>query len=165
MRCLFMLCLLLQGCAFAWAQNEATFRGYGYVFGAPGFTDYRSGQKPLAVSVGGGGEAGLVRGLTAGAELAYMHGNAGRYSSQYSMGMASLNASYHWGIRNRNRNVTPFSTWGYTHGFNEAGNGSFFNLGAGAHYWFRPRLGVRFEFRDTAREAATVFFRIGLAFR
>ncbi len=139
--------------------------GYGYVFAAPGFTVYESGQTPATQNVGGGGELRVRGDMALGAEAAYLHIGAGKYSREYSMGVISWNISHHWGARTPGKKLMPFVTAGYSQIFDQTGSGPALNLGIGVHYWFRPRFGVRLEVRNTTANASAMCFRIGLAFR
>jgi hypothetical protein len=153
-----------------WAQAQSSassgerkeHRGQGYVFFAPGAI-VKEGYSVATAHFGGGGEAFLYKGLGLGAEAGYVtpwqnFGNG--------VGLVSFNGSYHF---NRDRKVSPFVSGGYTLGF-RSDTANLFNFGGGVNYWFRDRVGLRFEFRDHvySEPSFTAHYlggRIGFSFR
>jgi hypothetical protein len=144
------------------AQTGEESRAHGYVFFAPGVTS--PGGTGIA-HLGGGGEALVYRGLGAGAELSYI---APWRAFGDGIGAFSPNASYHFRPHPGESKVTPFVTGGYTLLF-RSGTANALNVGGGVTYWFRERMGLRFEVRDhiwpNGGTAHLVGFRVGLAFR
>ena len=153
-------------------------KGSGYVFGSGGVTDrfgdILAGEDGSTIHIGGGGEFITKNGLGIGGELGYL---ANQESIGDGIGTFSINGSYHFLKSSKPGKVVPFVTGGYT-GFLVTGGytGSFrgdyangINFGAGINYWFKPRVGLRFEFRDNVwlPENAQHFFnfRVGLTFR
>lgn len=136
--------------------------GYGYLFGAPGGSNEGGGA---TIHIGGGGEAVAKNGAGIGAELAYL---APFESMGDGLGTFSINGSYHFLKSSQGGKVVPFVTGGYT-GFFRGGYANGVNFGAGVNYWFKPRVGLRFEFRDNLwlQDDAVHFlnFRVGLTFR
>lgn len=141
--------------------DRDTYNGHGYIFYGAGFseTDYRGLNM-----IGGGGEALIYKGLGAGGELGYTYSHQ-RFEGGF--GLASANASYHFVDRVEPRRFAPFLTGGYSALFRGAAL-SLFNYGAGAHYWFSDRAGVRLEVRNYQHHQFGQFqlaFRVGLSFR
>ena len=143
--------------------------GYGYVFFGPG--GYNSGGGEATMQVGGGGEAVFKNGAGIGAELAYLT----RFKDTGDgIGMFSINGSYHFLKASKDRKVVPFLTGGYT-GFMKGDYVNGINVGGGVNYWFKPRVGLRFEFRNSVWLEDSVWafadgmnfwnVRIGLTFR
>jgi hypothetical protein len=101
-----------------------------------------------------------------GAELGYLAPTAGLGSG---IGVLSLNGAYHF-LPKKDGKLAPFVTGGYSLGF-RSGTINMYNFGAGAHYWFTKRVGLRLEFRDQIWPGGggPMFhhwgFRLGVAFR
>ncbi|MGE0131077.1 MAG: hypothetical protein AB7U82_23615 [Blastocatellales bacterium] len=136
--------------------------GYGYIFAAPGGSSNGGGG---TLHIGGGGEGVLKNGVGIGAELGYLYPFEG---IDEGLGTFSVNGAYHFLKASRSEKVTPFVTAGYT-GFFRSGYANGFNFGGGVNYWFKKRVGLRFEFRDNvfAADGAAHLLnvRIGLTFR
>lgn len=137
--------------------------GYGYVFFGPGGSVPHGGEATM--HVGGGGEAVFKNGAGIGAELAYLA--PFKYPGD-GLGTFSVNGSYHFLKTSGSEKVVPFLTGGYT-GFFRDGYANGVNFGAGVNYWFKPRVGLRVEFRDHiwVENESTHFLnvRVGLNFR
>lgn len=137
--------------------------GYGYVFFGPGGSVPHGGEATM--HTGGGGEAVFKNGAGIGAELAYLA--PFKYPGD-GLGTFSVNGSYHFLKTSGSEKVVPFLTGGYT-GFFRDGYANGVNFGAGVNYWFKPRVGLRVEFRDNiwVQNEATHFLnvRVGLNFR
>jgi hypothetical protein len=125
----------------------------GYVVGGIGSRDERltsqaavGGEWLFSGSFGVGGEVGAIFGHT-------------------SFGVFSVNGYYHFPV-SAGGVVGPFATAGYTRATNLLDGTNAFNGGAGLHYWFYRRLGVRAEFRDFASSGLSHFwgFRVGFVF-
>ncbi len=132
--------------------------GYGY-FGV----DLRDRCCGRLLTVGGGGDAYVYRGLAVGADIGYLFPSD---SGRDGVGILSVNPSYHFTSRSRDQKVVPFVTAGYTLGF-RSGTANFFNWGGGATFWFHRSMGVRAEIRDirNSQESFNTSFRIAFAFR
>ena len=135
---------------------------YGYVFAAPGGT---SGGGGGTLHIGGGGEGVLKNGVGIGAEVGYI---APFEAFGDGLGIFSVNGSYHFLNSSKSEKLVPFVTGGYT-GFFRGGYANGANFGGGVNYWFKPRVGLRVEFRDNVflQEGSSHFLnvRVGLAFR
>lgn len=105
-----------------------------------------------------GGAWAIAPRVTAGVEIGGIrkHGN----------GMiGSGNLGFHF--RQDPMGLDPFITGGFTYA-RLGGNGFYVNLGGGANYWFRPRVGLRAEFRAYPGGADLSSFseiRFGVSFR
>ncbi len=136
--------------------------GWGYVFAGPGGT---SGGGTGTLQIGGGGEGLLKGGVGVGAELAYL---TPIRSVGDGIGMFSVNGSYHFLKASDSGKLVPFVTGGYT-GFFRSGYANGVNFGGGVNYWFKPRVGLRVEFRDSffAQDTSNHFMnvRVGITFR
>lgn len=155
--------LLAAACAIAARGQEPPNRysGDGYVF--------FSADRPRGASftelltVGGGGEGLLYRGLGVNADIGYqfVRGYPGE-----GVGLASLNGCYHFVDRSDPARLAPFVTAGYGIAF-RTGHLNLFNYGGGVNYWFHRHLGLRVEIRDFRAQYGhyATALRIGLAFR
>ena len=142
-------------------DGDKDHKGQGYVFFAPGGI-IGDGYSVGTLHFGGGGEALLYRGLGIGAEAGYL---APWRQLGDGIGLLSIDGSYHF---RRNQRFTPFITGGYSLGF-RSGTANLINFGAGAHYWFKDQVGLRFEFRDHIDPSYLndhyLSGRIGISFR
>lgn len=154
----------------AFAQPGGTARakstsglGYGFVgFGAA----TGGGDSTATYHLGGGGEAIFADAVGVGAEIGYL--NFFEENSE-GIGVFSVNGTYHFGGGNTAAKARPFVTGGYTLGFRD-GSESLFNVGGGVDYWFKPKVGLRIEFRDhiwTSGGETVQFWgvRFGVTFR
>jgi hypothetical protein len=163
--------LILAVCSSTpWGQAEQKYYGHGYAYTAPGFGNYRSGQRPSAMEFGGGGEVLVHKGLTIGADIGRLHVDAAKYSIESNLILLSVNGAYHFGARKSGAKVVPFITWGGGYGWERrqgGGSGTTVNLGGGVQYWFQKRMALRLEVRDTflSENFHHLGFRVGLAFR
>lgn len=143
-----------------WAQSQPEWRGYGYVYGGAIGGDNGSGY-----TVGGGGDGLVYKGVSVGGDVA-MLAPGSRWNR--SFGAASVNGGYHFTNASSDGKFVPFVTAGPTAFFGD-GVGIGFNVGGGANYWFKERLGARFEFRahvpGNSDLQAFYGFRVGLTFR
>lgn len=137
--------------------------GYGYIFAAPGGV---SSGGDGTLHIGGGGEGVFNNGIGIGAELGYLHLFE---SFDDGLGTFSLNGSYHFLKASKSEKVAPFITAGYTGFLGGGGYLNGVNFGGGVNYWFKRRVGLRFEFRDNipADNSAPHILnvRVGLTFR
>lgn len=145
-------------------NSSSEHRGYGYVFAAPGgivSTDGSIGTMHFGV----GGEGLIKGGFGVGGEIG---GLTPVRSFRSGIGVFSAGANYHFRDASKSGKVVPFVNGGYTLFFRDGvANGVHF--GGGANYWFKERVGLRFEVRDHFAveypEAHYVGFRFGLTFR
>jgi hypothetical protein len=164
MRRLVLIAVSLFGfTALASAQETSLPRGMGYVFVAPGIA-VDDGGPTGTLQLGGGGEFRIYKGLAAGAELGGL-GVIG--DSAGGLGIFSLNGYYHIPNATRSGKLIPFVTAGYTGAGNAEWGERWFNVGGGADYWFKKRIGLRVEFRDQidANHSTPIHFagmRVGL---
>jgi hypothetical protein len=149
-----LICLLTTT---AIAQGNS----YGYLLAAPGGTAPNGGGATLHIAGGGQGVFGNGAGISGevGYLLPFDEPGSG-------LGLFSINGSYHF--LNKGKAV-PFITGGYS-GFFRSGYANGVNFGAGVNYWFKPRTGLLFEFRDNigAFDGDAVHFlnvRVGVTFR
>ncbi len=146
------------------SQSNKEYRAHGYVFVAPGVIASPGGATGT-LHFGGGGEGLVYKGLGVGAEIG---GLAPYRAFDSGIGIFSVDASYHFLKASKSGKVVPFVNGGYTLFF-RSGTASGVNFGGGVNYWFKERIGLRFEVRDhVAPEYSDVHyvgFRFGLAFR
>ncbi|MBI3934414.1 MAG: hypothetical protein HY316_06950 [Acidobacteria bacterium] len=168
MRRLIVIGLSLIGFStYAAAQETALPRGMGYFFVAPGFVA-TSGEQTGTLQIGGGGECRIFKGLAVGAELGGL-GPLGTatWASTSGMGVFSLNGYYHFANATPGGKMIPFITAGYTGVGSTEWAERWFNVGGGADYWVKNRVGLRVEFRDQvdANHSEPIHFagvRVGL---
>lgn len=154
----FCLTMLLTTTLLAQSQPER--RGYGYVYaGAIG------GDNGSGFTAGGGGDGLVYKGVSVGADLAVLSPGS-RWGR--SFGAAALNGGYHFINASADGKWVPFVTGGPVAFFGD-GVGIGFNAGGGVNYWFKERLGARFEFRahvpGNSDLQAFYGFRVGVTFR
>jgi hypothetical protein len=144
--------VLLSVCAFAQS------RGDGYAF----FSMDRPPHATLAdiLTVGGGGEYLLYKGLGVGADLGYQFA---RGSAGSGVGLASVGGVYQFAGHAK---LVPFVTGGYGIAF-RSGHLNLYHFGGGVNYWFVRRLGLRAELREFRHRHGeyVLALRVGLAFR
>ncbi len=144
------------------SQPNKEYKAHGYVFVAPGVVT--SGSTGT-LHFGGGGEGLIKGGFGVGAEIG---GLAPVKDFGEGFGIFSVDAGYHWLKASKSGKVVPFVNGGYTLFFRE-GVANGVNFGGGVNYWFKERVGLRFEVRDHVAveipEAHFIGFRIGLTFR
>lgn len=145
-------------------QSGTNHRGYGYVFIAPGGIVSPDGSA-ATLHFGGGGEGLIKGGFGVGGEIGGL-----TYVRSFSsaIGVFSAGANYHFLNASKSGKVVPFVNGGYTLFFRDGvANGVHF--GGGVNYWFKERVGLRFEVRDHFAvqypEAHYVGFRFGMTFR
>ena len=157
----YSLLIFLFATSSAEAQSTREANSQGYLFVAPG--GVRSGDGTL--HLGGGAEGILTNSGSVGAELGYL---TPLESLKDGLGVFSLNGGYHFKSASRSGKAVPFLTAGYA-GFFRRGYANGFNYGGGVNYWFKERVGLRFEFRDhVLLESGSTHFlnaRIGFVFR
>jgi len=137
-------------------------RVQGYVFFGPGAT---SGSSTTWVNFGGGGEGFVKGGLSVGGEIG---GFTPAQNFGDGFGILSANAGYHFLKASKSGKVVPFVSGGYSLFF-RSGSASGVNFGGGLDYWFKDRVGLRFEVRDHVvieyPDTHYAGFRLGLIFR
>ena len=121
------------------ARASAQVRSDGYVYAGPGGVSGVWAPAGAAIVAGGGGEWLVASGLGVG-------GEAGIFKT---LGVVSLNGSWHFGQRSHETGLQPFVTSGYTHMEGESGFEAW-NAGGGVIVWGHHR-GLRLEFRDHVR--------------
>lgn len=146
------------------AKSKSDHRGYGYVFAAPGVSANEYGST-ATMQFGVGGEGLIKGGFGVGGEIG---GLAPVQSFSEGFGVFSAGANYHFLNASKSGKVVPFVNGGYTMFFrNGVANGGHF--GGGVNYWFKERVGLRFEVRDQVvyefGNTHFVGFRFGLTFR
>jgi hypothetical protein len=153
MRTALLLFIFLCWIGFASAQT------HGYAFFAPGGAT-SGGHTTGLYHAGAGGEGVFRIGIGIGAEVGYFS-SRDRFASGF--GLASINGSYHF---NKGANIVPFVTGGYSLAF-RSGTASLGNFGGGVNWWFRPKLGLKTEFRDHIHSDGLHLwsFRFGVTFR
>jgi hypothetical protein len=139
------------------ARASAQVRSDAYVYAGPGGVSGSWAPAGAAIVAGGGGEWLVASGLGVG-------GEAGIFKT---LGVVSLNGSWHVGQRSHETGLQPFVTSGYTHMEGEGGF-SAWNAGGGVIVWGHHR-GLRLEFRDHVRpdDRGTLHYwalRAGLTF-
>ena len=119
-----------------------------------------------ALSLTGGGEGFVYKGLAIGGEGGY-----GWISGSFNegLGMFSANPAYHFKGQGRSKALVPFVTGGYSMLF-RGGHVDGFNAGGGTTWWPANHFGLRFEGRFHHFIAGPVganvyMFRIGPSFR
>jgi len=112
---------------------------------------------------GGGGAEGFVwKGISVGVDANYQ-----QFTDGWGFGSLTPNFGYHFINRDKAVRWDPFVTIGAGPVFGSGGTSGTANLGGGATYWFKPRVGIRFEYRAqvVAYEEGIHSFRIGFSFR
>jgi hypothetical protein len=131
-----LVLVLLAFCASPLkGQQQRTNRGY--LFVGPGSL----GSCCAMLHYGAGFDLGIYKGLSAGAELGYLHPAK---HPRVGVGVASANGYYHF---RRDKRWDPFVTAGWTLAF-RSGSVNLVNFGGGTNYWFGTRFGLLLEFRD-----------------
>ena len=146
------------------SKSGSDRRGYGYVFAAPGVAASEFGSA-ATMHFGVGGEGLIKGGFGVGGEIG---GMAPVESFSSGFGVFSAGANYHFLNASKSGKVVPFVNGGYTMFFRSGvANGGHF--GGGVNYWFKERVGLRFEVRDHVvsdfGQTHFVGFRFGLTFR
>jgi hypothetical protein len=139
----FLLLAALLVAPLAAQPNVYNASGYG-LFGIT-FPPYSPAASML--SVGGGGEAFVWKGLAVGADLSYFFPRE-YYSDGY--GMLGVGPAWHFVNRRKPGHIDPFINGGYALAF-RYGVANFYYLGGGANFWFNNHIGTRIEFRNYAQ--------------
>lgn len=144
------------------AQSGAERRAMGYVFVGPGAL--LPGNSTTFLNFGGGGEGLIKGGFSVGAEIG---GYTPARDFGDGFGILSAGAGYHFLKASKSGKVVPFVNGGYSLFF-RSGVDNGIHFGGGVNYWFKERIGLRFEIRDhvpVPSNAHIVGFRVGLSFR
>jgi len=146
---------------FAAAAQSKEPYGQVYVFVAPTSTT----EGGFGLHIGGGAEGLVYKGLGVGGEIGYLGSADGLRDG---IGVISTNISYHFTKATKSRKFAPFVTSGYSMLFRSSALNAV-NIGGGANWWFKDRIGLRLELRDQIPLQLSSFHffgvRIGLAFR
>ena len=148
---LFNLLPLLFCAAITVSMAHAQTHGYGFI--GPAFNGNPRGS---AFRYGMGGAWATTRHITLGGEM------GGIDSSGL---LASGNAGVHF---TPGKIADPFVTGGISYARSGGENAAFANIGGGLNYWFRSRIGARFEYRGyLGGQDLKNFseFRFGVSFR
>lgn len=116
------------------------------------------------VSVVGGADVFVFRGLALGGEIGYYRFIETRSSG---FGVTALNVGYHFVNRRRPGRIEPFVAAGVLGAAFRSSAVAAGSLGGGVNYWFSRKIGLRLEGRvyGFQEEEALLKFRIGLSFR
>ncbi|MGA9056508.1 MAG: hypothetical protein WB763_08375 [Terriglobia bacterium] len=192
--------LLLTVPPFIWAGNADgnSVQGQFYFFTAPIVSNTRYNVNPAyygvvftpgeplpanyqLTAVGGnntgfGGEVlinkGIDKGLGLGVELGY-GGPDWSFDWGDTVGVLSIDASYHFFGKKNRRRVEPFATGGYSLYFGDrTATQTGFNLGGGVNIWVFKHAALRLEVRNQdginyfhSQFTHYVAFRFGMTFR
>ncbi len=145
------------------AQTSGESKGHGYVYVAPGLV---APEGEGTIHLGGGWERFFGRHVGLGLEGGFLGPVA---SLSDGIGAFSPNLVARIRAKNNENRIEPFVTGGYSLFFRE-GIANGVNLGGGVNWWFKERVGLRFEIRDnvlisTDETVQVVGFRIGLTFK
>ncbi len=150
------------------AQGTDYSRGHGYAYFAPGFRGVVRQTGMAMAHLGGGGEGFFTKNLGLGADVGYL---APFEAFSDGIGTFSPNFVARFRAKNDENKLEPFVTGGYTLFFRQ-GTDNGVNFGGGVNWWFKERVGLRFELRDNmmiqSLEDPKIHFvgiRIGLTFR
>jgi len=121
------------------ADDKWASRGYGFV--APGAA-IGDGSSTELLHFGGGAEGNIYKGLGVGAEIGYL---TPLEAISNGAGVFSVDGLYRF-HKSRSK-IEPFLVGGYSLLF-RSDFANAVNFGGGIDYWFRKKLGMRFEFRD-----------------
>ena len=151
--------LLLSFSMAAPAFAQPADRTHGYVFAAFG----NETRSSAYFHPGIGGDWVFGNGFGIGGEVGAV---IARRRGTPNLALLSGNGSYH--IRIDNAAVDPFGTLGISMVTTGGSSDVMWNWGGGVNWWWRPRLGLRLEFRDHVWSRASrhlVEFRFGVSFR
>jgi len=156
-----VLLVLAAACPLA-GQTEKPFQ-----YNGSGYVDFGVGtcaHGVTTVSIGGGGDAFLWRGVTLGGDIGYYR-FVERGSNGFGVGTAGI--GYRFTDRNAPRRFDPFVNAGLLGGAFAEGIVPAVAFGGGVNYWFKRRLGLRAEVRANGFGGgeALIMFRVGFTFR
>lgn len=158
MRWLLLLTICACGSALAQPQAESKrYNGNVYGFGVMGACQHGYGL----FGGGGGAEALLWKGISAGVDVSYQS-----FTDGAGFGMLTPQFGYHFTNRTKPLRWDPFVTAGAGMGWLSGGTAGTGNAGGGFNYWFKPRVAIRAEFRVQLISSEGLFTgRIGISFR
>ena len=155
---LFLLLTLAPSVMAQTPQPPKEHKGYGY-----GYAGAFGNEGASGFTAGVGGDGLVYKGVSVGGDFTVLSPSLkwGR-----SFGVLAANGGYHF--ITSNGKVVPFVTGGPMAFFGD-GVGVGFHVGGGVNYWFKERLGARFEYRmhrplNTDLQAFHGF-RVGITFR
>ncbi|MDX2154067.1 MAG: hypothetical protein SFV54_25230 [Bryobacteraceae bacterium] len=155
-RCIILLTLAAAALPAQTPAASERYNGNSYAYATLGGCQHGY----FLAGAGGGGEAFLWKGVSLGADASYQTFNDGLH-----FGLAQVQGGYHFINRRRSAKWDPFVTAGFGVGFRD-GVASAGNLGGGFTYWFRDKIGLRFEGRaQGVGGEVIVAARIGISFR
>ena len=149
--------------SLAHAQSPDYSKRHGYVYFAPGLT---APEGEGTIHLGGGWERFFHRHVGMGLEGGFL---APVKSIRDGIGTSPPNLVARVRAKSNENKIEPFVTGGYTLLFRE-GTANGVNLGGGVNWWFKERVGLRFEVRDNVffadGELGQLFgFRVGFTFK
>jgi hypothetical protein len=112
-------------------------------------------------------EAFIGGGVAAGAEVAAFRDTYYGSGTERNLSHVAANVSYHFADREKTRGMDPFVLFGVGRYF-PGESRVVLHGGGGFTYWFKQRVGARFEFRIGEWQFAEYTagaFRLGIAFR
>jgi hypothetical protein len=134
--------VLMPILSYGQAPTQKERASYSYAF-AGLLAPSNAGESALHTGVGG--EGIIYKGFGVGGEIGYVRSFGS--VPNYGAGILSVNSSYHFLNASKSRKLVPFATGGFSLLYNsDSPLGA--NFGGGVTYWFKDRLGVRFEVRD-----------------
>jgi hypothetical protein len=152
--------------AIAFAQEHAL----AYAFAGPTFVDGPA-DRPLALSIGGGGELMVGRpGTAVGVEIVNLWfpaiTTAGWRRPSISDRLVSINASHYFYQSGERGGWEPFVMGGLSIVGTSEGV-PVLNIGGGVHRWLAPHVGVRLDVRDHFAPGliSIVGLRVGVVLR
>ena len=164
-----MLLLTMGGIAAFPATSQAQETAFGYAFAGP---TSGIGDRPLAWTIGGGGEMvtgwrGTTIGLEAGGVWFPALETDAPFGHSVTAKLFSLNVSRHFGRSPGLGRWEPFLTGGmFIAASGDAAQGGF-TIGGGVDRWFTPHAGIRIDVRDQFLPGtfSLVGVRAGIVFR
>jgi hypothetical protein len=155
--------VLMPVLSYAQTPTQKERASYGYAFTGLMVTS-NGGESGLHAGIGG--EGIIHKGFGVGGEIGYFRSVG--FGPEGGLGLLSFNSSYHFMNASKSRKLVPFATGGFSLFFSSGGAiGG--NFGGGLTYWFKDRMGVRFEVRDHIPAYSGVghfpSFRVALTFR
>jgi hypothetical protein len=140
------------------AKEEKRYNGNYYGYFTAGACQHGYG----IFGGGGGAEGFLWKGISVGVDASYQ-----QFTDGWGFGLITPQFGYHFINRSKPVKWDPFVTIGGGVAIPGAGATGTGNFGGGVTYWFKPRWGLRLEYRAhvVAYEEGLNTFRIGFSFR
>jgi hypothetical protein len=157
-----------KGCAAAAPAVEAPMQGRSHRWNGNGFFAVGGSLAEIGTGfkgAGGGVEAFIWRGVSAGGEVSVFRDTYG--GATRDLRHVGANVSYHFTAREGTRRLDPFVLFGVGRYF-PGQSRAVVHGGGGFTYWFKQHVGARFEFRVGEWQYAEYTvgaFRLGIAFR